>query len=471
MARIVVAGAGVVGLGTAMVLAADGHDVTVLERDGEPPPASPDGSWGWRRRGVNQFRLPHYFLPRFRAVVEAELPQVAASLAEAGALAHNPLLQIPEVIRGATRPEDHELGSLTARRPVVEWAVARAAAATDGVELRRGVAVTALIAAPARGNAPVCVTGVRTDGGDDIAADLVLDMMGRRSPLPRLLEDAGARPPAEELEDCGFVYYGRHFRSRDGSQPFALGPPVQALGTLSALTLVADHGTWSVVLVASAKDRAMAKLRDTGRWEQVVRALPTVAHWLDGEPLDDRVVTMSKIEDRIRRLAPHGEPVATGVVSVGDAWACSNPSLGRGASLGMMHALVLRRQLRTVGTDDAGDLAAAFAAATAAEVEPWFTWTRAFDRHRLAQIDAALAGGDYRPDDPAWDAEQALGAAAADDPELLRLFVRINSLLALPADDFVGTEHEKRALELGGSWRDRPVPAPSRDELVRIVDA
>ena len=46
MARIVIIGAGVVGLGTALLLCGDGHEVTVLERDAEAPPAGTDRDLG-----------------------------------------------------------------------------------------------------------------------------------------------------------------------------------------------------------------------------------------------------------------------------------------------------------------------------------------------------------------------------------------------------------------------------------------
>ena len=38
MAEILLLGAGVVGLGAALLLADEGHTVTVLERDPQPPP-------------------------------------------------------------------------------------------------------------------------------------------------------------------------------------------------------------------------------------------------------------------------------------------------------------------------------------------------------------------------------------------------------------------------------------------------
>src|SRR6201994_2780207 len=76
VAEILVLGAGLCGLSTAMLLARDGNQVTVLERDPSAPP-EPAQAWeAWERRGVNQFRLPHVMLPPWRARMERELPEV-----------------------------------------------------------------------------------------------------------------------------------------------------------------------------------------------------------------------------------------------------------------------------------------------------------------------------------------------------------------------------------------------------------
>src|SRR3954462_9491809 len=81
VARVVVLGAGVVGLTTAMLLSGDGHEVVVVERDAAEPDGDADALWsGWERRGINQFRLLHYFQPGFRAPLERELPTVLAAL-------------------------------------------------------------------------------------------------------------------------------------------------------------------------------------------------------------------------------------------------------------------------------------------------------------------------------------------------------------------------------------------------------
>src|SRR5919109_11463 len=79
-------GGGICGLGTALLLARDGHDVTLLERDPDPLPSTPRHAWHhWMRKGVAQFRQPHNFMPGLRLLLEAELREIHEALDRAGA--------------------------------------------------------------------------------------------------------------------------------------------------------------------------------------------------------------------------------------------------------------------------------------------------------------------------------------------------------------------------------------------------
>jgi hypothetical protein len=262
------------------------------------------------------------------------------------------------------------------------------------------------------------------------------------------------------------VYYGRYFRSADGSLPPAFGPGLMPYDSVSILTLPADNGTWGVGLVTSAGDAALRGARDPEVWTRVIASYPLVAHWLDGEAITG-VEVMAKIEDRHRAFVADGVPVATGVVPLGDSWACTNPSVGRGASIGLLHACELRDTLRRVAPVDALAFATAWHEATAERVEPYFRDTLAFDRHRLAEVEAQIAGVVYETDDPAWLLGQALARATAKDPELLRGYLEIVSLLARGSDVLARPGVAERALELGAEGE--PFPGPTRSELLALV--
>jgi 2-polyprenyl-6-methoxyphenol hydroxylase-like FAD-dependent oxidoreductase len=459
MSHTIVLGGGLSGLTAAMMLARDGRRVTVLECDPSPVPDDADAAWErWRRDGVFQFRLAHYLQPLGRAVLEAELPDVLEAFKAAGAYRFDPIAQaLPQAIEDRDpRPGDERLVTWTGRRTTLEWVVAQAAEREPGVEIRRGVGVTALETRRIDGR--VHVTAVRTDAGDRLAGDLVVDAMGRGSTLPKLLAAAGGDPVHETAEDTGFLYYSRHFR---GQVPEFRGPLNTPIGTFSILTLPCDNGTWSVTVYASAGDRPLKALRDPAKWTALVRACPRHAHWLDGEPITP-VMPMGGILDRLR--SSNGGPPPLGLVSLGDAWACTNPSTGRGISLGLKHAALLRRVVR-----EDGDVVAAFTAATEAELRPWYDSTVLVDRARMAEINALRAGeAPVLSDHIGARVGRALGPAMSQDGDVFRAALKITSCLSLPRDVFSRPGFAERVLEAAA----RATPAsfgPQRDELLTLL--
>jgi 2-polyprenyl-6-methoxyphenol hydroxylase-like FAD-dependent oxidoreductase len=474
MARILVLGAGMNGLTTAMLLARDGHAVTVLERDPDAPPPLEQQAWDhWERHGVGQFRRAHYMLPRWRAEIQESLPEVLEELVAAGGRRFNVITVVPEERRGPIRPDDARFETITARRPVLEAVLARVAERTPGLHLRRGVAVTGFLpGAPTAPGTPH-VAGVHTAAGEQIPGDLVVDCRGRRARITDWLRAIGARPDVEEREDSGFVYYGRHFRSADGAMPPAMGPLLQHYAPFSTLTLPGDNGTWSMALTTHSADRPMRALRDPATWQAAVARCPMIAHWANApgvEPITD-IDVMAGLDDRHRSLFLDGEPVVTGVVLVGDAWACTNPSLGRGTSIGAVHARQLQQVLREVDLEDPEKVVRRFDDATSAVVEPLYRATVAFDRHRLAELAGEMEGRPYESDDPRWVLTKALAAAALMDPDALRLFLRTSLLLELPQQLFADPAVAQRVLSLGGGAPRYPLPGPSRDEVLSAIAA
>src|SRR5262245_16527924 len=116
--KVLIVGAGICGLGTALMLARDGHDVTLLERDDGPLPDRPQDAWKqWARKGVAQFRQPHNLMPGLRLILETELLDVQEALRRAGAEKFDLLNPLPPSFADRTpRAIDDKLWTYTARR-------------------------------------------------------------------------------------------------------------------------------------------------------------------------------------------------------------------------------------------------------------------------------------------------------------------------------------------------------------------
>ncbi|HSP37040.1 MAG TPA: FAD-dependent oxidoreductase [Frankiaceae bacterium] len=461
MASVVVCGGSVLGLVTGMLLARDGHSVLVLEGDPGPPPQTPTDAWNrWQRRGVPQFRQPHNLFPRLQHVLDDELPGTVDELLAAGCVQSDLLASLPPSLPDQRRrPDDDRFRFVTGRRPVVELAIARTADATPGLELRRGVRAVGFTAETARTGRPH-VTGVVTEN-DEFPADLVIDAMGRRSPAMDWLTTIGAPSPRLESSDVGFVYYTRYFHG--GARPRQIGPASAVLGSFSILTLLGDNDTWSITLFGSNRDPVFKQVREPERFSRVVHALPAHAHWLQGEPITD-VLPMAGVLDRYRRFVVDGRPVATGFAAVGDAWACTNPSAGRGLSVGAAHAVLLRDAFRRHG-DDPDTFALAFDAATEQFVTPFYRSQRATDAERFAEISAIREGREPPPRD---ERMRTFSVAMLHDAEVFRAFLETIGCLAVPDEVFA----RPGMLERLEPWRDEAplqMPAPSRQRLEQLL--
>jgi hypothetical protein len=158
-------------------------------------------------------------------------------------------------------------------------------------------------------------------------------------------------------------------------------------------------------------------------------------------------------------------------VPLADAWSCTNPSLGRGVSIGVVHGRVLRDALRRSDPAEPRQFALDFQDATMASVEPWYRATVRYDRHRLAEIDAHIRGNTYDPGDAEFEGIRRIQFAARLDPDCLRASLAMINVLRTPADVLAQPGILRKAQAAGAGWRDRAFPGPTRSELVAIATA
>ncbi len=470
MPDAVVVGAGPIGLATSMLLAREGYRVTVLDSDPHAPPDDPSQAWdGWERRGVAQFRMPHIAMPRCRQILDAEFPEVRQRIETAGGLRFNLTALLPRSLPDRSpRPGDERFEVVTARRPVLEAAFAAVANSTPGVEIRRGVDVAGPLAGTEVIDGVPHVTGVRTKGGERLEAEVVIDAMGRRSPLGQWVTGLGGRAPEEEAVDAGFAYYARHFRSRDGRLPEFRAPFGVDLATVKILTLPGDSNAWTMAIVAVAGDTPLKALRHTDTWMRAAACFPHATEWLAGEPISD-VLPMAGVLDRILRFVVDGRPIVTGLVPVGDSWACTNPTAGRGISLGLAHAVALRDTLRR-SAGDPGTLVTDFGTVTEASLTPWFREQVDRDRQRAAELRAVIDGQPIPPPGPAQAKGAAFMAAGAADPEVARGFLDTFACLTLPEEVMHRPGMRERIAAFQGSTP-QAMPGPTRADLLAALAA
>jgi 2-polyprenyl-6-methoxyphenol hydroxylase-like FAD-dependent oxidoreductase len=467
--RVAIVGAGVSGLGAAINLANDGHDVVVLERDATPLPNSPDEAFEWNRRGAPQVRHSHAFLARGRNLLRDRLPDVRTALLAAGATEVGWADMVQDTIADKTpQPGDEDLVMLACRRTTFEWVLRTQALSTDRVEIRDGTIVTGLRATD--GSSTPHVTAVQTDHGG-IDTDLVVDATGRPSHLIDHLSGVGVEL-TETKSSSGIVYLSRFYRLREGADPPVASPFNGAdVGYLKFAIFRGDNRSFSITLAYDIEDTDMVRLRERGLFDAAIAQMPLITPWIDPDVSEaiSPVHYMGGLINRIRHFVTDDAPVVTGLVAVGDSSVCTNPLYGRGCSLGLVHGALLADSIReTCG--DPSTLARAFDDATQQELKPWYDASVESDR-----VAIKIARGEELSQTDAFGRSlfmEGVFPAARENATVSRAWTRAFNLLEQPLSLMQNSDIIKIAMEYYEKRESRepePLQGPPRDEFLKAI--
>lgn len=470
MARVVVIGGGVAGLGCALWLARAGVEVTVVERDPLPDHPDVEAAFASPRRGVAQLRHSHAFLARLRNLLRDRAPDVLAGLLAAGATELRFTENMPPGIEDrAARAGDTDLVALACRRATFDWVLLRAARAS-GADIRDATAATGLVLEHLP-TGPPRVRGVHVSGpgGDTtLSAGIVVDAAGNRSAVSRWLVDAGAAEPPARSEDCGIVYLSRFWRLYDGGTPRIDGPIGGDLGYLKYGVFVADNATFSVTLAVPTEDAELrGLLRSSRGFDAAATALQHTAPWMvpgRAAPLTD-VAVMAGLRSVHRHLVRDGAPLALGLCSIGDSAVRTNPLYGRGCSLALVQAAAVA-DIVAAGTPVEA-LTGAVEDVTDAEVAPWFEASVEQDRMSRAAREGEQAATVYES-----ILTDGLLPAVRSDATVFRAFLRGFNLLDPPSTLLADPDLMARVTATWNARGERPPEpplGPPRDELLGMV--
>jgi 2-polyprenyl-6-methoxyphenol hydroxylase-like FAD-dependent oxidoreductase len=434
--RLVILGAGIAGLCTALALAPTGRRIVMLERDAPPPEGDPFD--GWNRRGATQLRHSHAFLARLRKLIADEHPALLAALREAGARELRFADALPGPIQPIYRPEpaDEEMAIIVSRRTTLETVIRRHVEAAENVTIRSGAFVSGLMSErDAEGR--LVAKGLRLADGEEIPADIVVDAGGRGSPMIDWLAAAGVTPP-EEAEDCAILYYTRFYRLAEGQgdPPRGRLAATGDLGYLKFGVFPADNGTFSITLAVPEVEEALrAAVVRPAVFDAICERLPGVAAWTDparGQPVS-KVHAMGDLQSRWRHFAPNGAPLMLGLFCVGDSLVRTNPLFGRGCSFAAIEAHILRDVLAK--TADPAARLVAYSERVAAALKPFYDDMRDQDRAAARRARRGIEPGRRAPLRARLMRrfiEDGLMIALRQDQDLLREAMRAFHMLAPP---------------------------------------
>lgn len=451
----VVLGASMGGLLAGRVLADFYDTVTLVERD-----VLPDGAA--QRRGVPQGKHGHGLLSGGLQALDQLFPGLPEELAADGAtvLEGASLSLISLTLGGHTLQLDgapaKPIASYLASRPFLEAHVRNRVRAIDNIEILDGHDAVELLMDEGRRVSSVLVADRNGGGGRAIAADLIVDAMGRTGRTPAFLESAGFGRPAEKRIAVQVAYSSQLLSfgdnvPRDRLTLVGAVPERPCGGSLFAY----ENDTWLLTTAGMAGQEPPADLAGMIGFVEDVFPAETITALRGAQPMGPPATF--RYPASVRRCYERMTRFPEGLLVFGDAICSFNPVYGQGMSVAALEALALRDCL-SQGRDDLGRrfLRAAGSCVNTA-------WQMAVGADLALPQVAGPRPASVRLSN--WYTERVL-TAAENDPAVTEAFFRVMNLVDPPSHLF----HPSivRRVATGASRRRRDA---SRRPLVPAVAA
>jgi 2-polyprenyl-6-methoxyphenol hydroxylase-like FAD-dependent oxidoreductase len=395
-----VLGGSIAGLLAARVLSDHARRVVVIERDAVDANARP-------RPGVPQDQQVHTLLPGGLNWLERWLPGFTDAVEDGGGVVVLPGRALHYTDGHPEAPWEGSHRLLTPTRPFLESCIRASVLALPNVTTVQAQA-TGLEYHDGR------VSGVRTGSGDVLAADFVVDAMGRPSRLSDWLSEDGYDRPVMQRVHTGINYATTLFKRSPQRPANALiaalalySPPYLEGGVAVAAVNAVEDMRWLVMLMGYDEERPGRTLEE---FRKICAKLPPIyAEAADGDPVTEEILTYHQADTRRRDFVGLTRFPA-GLISVGDAVASFNPIYGQGMSSAALHGSCLSEYLRSA--PDLGAPATAFFGLQKVVVDAAWAISAGGDTARLDALSGAAV-----PEEVAqqrWALRQLQRAALVD---------------------------------------------------------